>query len=147
MGQANMTKTTIFAIGNLIRRPEWMVFLPAITLAAFWLGGESVLAVTAICVPVAFALAGSFHLRQDQKAGLGTSALSLHNHVVERLDAILRDIPFTGKVTACLVLQFDGADKLLDRHGRAAEMTTAPGCRGRQWNGFVGPKSATCGRA
>lgn len=125
MPKPTVTRTTIFAIGTLLRRPEWMVFLPAITLAAFWLGGESVLAITAIGMPLAFALAGSFHLRQEQKLqlGIGASALSLHNHVVERLDGILRETPFTGKLTACLVVQFDGAEKLVDRHGRAAEMT------------------------
>jgi EAL domain-containing protein (putative c-di-GMP-specific phosphodiesterase class I)/GGDEF domain-containing protein len=125
MPKQKAARTTLFAIGSLLRRPEWMVFLPAITLAAFWLGGESVLAITAIGMPLAFAVAGSFHLRQEQKLqlGMGASALSLHNHVVDRIDEILRETPFTGKLTACLVVQFDGAEKLLDRHGRAAEMT------------------------
>jgi EAL domain-containing protein (putative c-di-GMP-specific phosphodiesterase class I)/GGDEF domain-containing protein len=49
------------------------------------------------------------------------TSLSLRNHVVDTLDEILRDTPFHGKSTACLVLQFDGADQLLARHGRAAE--------------------------
>ncbi len=125
MPKPTATRITLFAIGTLLRRPEWMVFLPAITLAAFWLGGESVLAITAIGMPLAFAVAGSFHLRTEQKVqvGIGASALALHNHVVDRMDQILQETPYTGKLTACLVVQFDGADKLLDRHGRAAEMT------------------------
>ncbi len=125
MPKPKVTRSTLFAIGTVLRRPEWMVFLPAITLAAFWLGGESVLAITAIGMPLAFAAAGSFHLRKEQKLqlGFGASALSLRNHVVDRIDEILRETPFTGKLTACLVVQFDGAEKLLDRHGRGAEMT------------------------
>jgi diguanylate cyclase (GGDEF)-like protein len=47
--------------------------------------------------------------------------LALRNHVVDRLDDILSDRPFHGKTTACLVLQFDGSDQLLQRHGRATE--------------------------
>lgn len=125
MPKPTAARSTIFAISTFLRRPEWMVFLPAITLGAFWLGGESVLAITAIALPLAFAFVGSFHRPQEQRLTrrIGASALSLHNHVVDRLDDILRETPFTGKLTACLVVQFDGADKLLDRHGRAAELS------------------------
>lgn len=125
MPKPRVIDRTLFAMGSFLRRPEWMVFLPAITLTAFWLGGESVLAITAIALPLAFALVGAFQMHQEQKSprGIGTSALALHNHVVDHIDEILAETPFTGKLTACLVVQFDGADKLLDRHGRAAEMT------------------------
>ena len=43
-----------------LRRPEWMVFLPALTLAAFWFGGEEVLILTALATPLLFAIAGAF---------------------------------------------------------------------------------------
>jgi diguanylate cyclase len=114
-------KAIVFGMGNLLRRPEWMVFLPAITLAAFWLGGEAVLILTAIGMPLVFAAAGAFYPHQG---GIQTaSGLSLHIHILERLDEILREAPYTGCMTACLVVQFDGAEKLLDRHGRGAQMT------------------------
>jgi diguanylate cyclase len=115
------TKAIFFAMRNLLCRPEWMVFLPAITLAAFWLGGEAILVLTAVGLPLAFAAAGAFQLRSDHSRP--ASGLSLHNHIVDKLNEILREQPYTGKMTACLVVQFDGAEQLLDRHGRAAEMT------------------------
>lgn len=107
----------------VIRRPEWMVFLPAISLAAFWLGGESSLLITALGLPLVFLLIGAMRPLGDREGPAlpNDDQLALRNHVVERLDEILRDQPFHGKHTACLVLQFDGAEQLLSRYGRAAE--------------------------
>lgn len=116
---------TGYALLAVIRRPEWMVFMPAISLAAFWLGGESSLLITALGLPLVLGLIGSLQLERHATGAAQRSArddqLMLRNHVVERLDEILRDYPFQGKLTACLVIQFDGADQLLARHGRAAE--------------------------
>lgn len=113
------------ALISILRRPEWMVFLPAISLAAFWLGGESSLLITALGLPIILGLLGSLQLGHDpqnsSKPNTRDDQLMLRNHVVERLDEILDDQPFHGKQTACLVVQFDGADQLLARHGRAAE--------------------------
>lgn len=117
--------TVRYNAAMLLRRPEWMLFLPAICLGAFWLGGETALLVTALTVPLVFGLLGA----SQSGAPLGKTntpskdRLSLRNHVVERLDSILKDTAFHGKTTACLVLQFDGAEQLLARHGRAAQTT------------------------
>lgn len=123
--KTNTVIAATFAVGNLIRRPEWMVFLPAITLAAFWMGGERSLTITALCLPFVFVLVGAVRMRDDRKPDItmGLNPLSLRNNVVEKIDAVLRDSSFNGKLTACLVMQFDGADQLLARHGRAAETT------------------------
>ncbi len=114
-----------YATVTLIRRPEWMVFIPAISLAAFWLGGEVSLLATALGLPLALGLLGALRLGQEtgdqRRPAPREDQLALRNHVVERLDDILADRPFHGKTTACLVLQFDGSDQLLQRHGRAAE--------------------------
>ncbi len=120
-------RSTAVSVSNLLRRPEWMVFLPAISLAAFWLGGESSLLATALGLPLALGILAS--IRVDRAEGRAQHSparddqLSLRNHVVERLDEILRDRPFHGKLTACLVVQFDAPEQLLARHGRAAEST------------------------
>lgn len=105
------------------RRPELMVFLPAVTLAAFWLGGERVLILVALGLPLTFALAGAFRFHDTAPAPLpdGLSGLALRPQIVSALDAVLRDGAITGKTTACLVVQFDDASTLLDRHGRAAQ--------------------------
>ncbi|QYK43448.1 MAG: GGDEF domain-containing protein [Paracoccaceae bacterium] len=111
-----------WALG-LIRRPELMVFLPAVTLAAFWLGGERWLILIALGMPMLFAMAGAFRFRDPQLPPLaeGMSGLALRPQIVSQMDEVLRDSQVTGMTTGCLVVQFDDADRLLDRHGRAAQ--------------------------
>ena len=107
---------------ELMRRPEMILFLPAITLAAFWYGGERVLVLVALGAPLVFAMAGAFQ-QSDPAPALpdALNGLGLRAQVVSVLDAILKDEPISGKTTACLVVQFDDIDQILDRHGRAAQ--------------------------
>lgn len=106
-----------------LRKPELMVFLPAITLAAFWLGGEQILILVALGAPLTFAIAGAFRFHDATPMPLpdGLSGLALRPQIISALDQVLRDSAITGKTTACLVVQFDDANVLLDRHGRAAQ--------------------------
>nr|WP_246100175.1 bifunctional diguanylate cyclase/phosphodiesterase [Cereibacter sediminicola] len=104
-------------IGNLLRRPELLAFLPALTLLAYWLGGERSLVLMALGLPLLYAAGGTFRDR-GPSAGEG---LALRPHVVAALDRVLGERASTGRTTACLVLQFDGMEKLLDRHGRAVQ--------------------------
>lgn len=105
-----------------LRKPEWMVFLPAATLAAFWIGGERVLILVALATPLVFAIAGAFRFDTPGPAARDPAGdLTLRPQVIALLTGILRDAPLTGRTTACLVLQFDDAEVMLDRHGRAAQ--------------------------
>lgn len=110
-------------LGNILKRPECFVFLPAATLAAYWMGGEQVLILTALGAPLLFAIAGAVR----QTDGVGTpfptvlEGMALRKHIVEALDAALREGPISGRSTACLVLQFDLANRLVEQHGRAAQ--------------------------
>ena len=110
-------------IGVQLRKPEWIVFVPALTLAAFWLGGEQTLILVALGAPMVFAIAGAFRLHDGGPAELpdALAGLSLRDQIVGSLDEILRDSPVSGRTTACLVIQFDGTGQLVDRHGRAAQ--------------------------
>ncbi len=113
----------VLALGGWLRRPELMVFLPAVTLAAFWLGGERALILAALGIPMTFVLAGAFRFQDLAPAPLpdGLGGLALRPQIIAVMDAALRDAPATGRTTACLVVQFDDAERLLDRHGRAAQ--------------------------
>lgn len=106
-----------------LRRPELMVFLPALTLAAFWLGGERVLLMTALGAPLVFMVAGAFRFHPDAAPGFapGPDGLAFRPQVVSLLDQAVADERITGRTTGCLVLQMDEADLLLDRHGRATQ--------------------------
>lgn len=111
------------ALAAWLRRPELMVFLPAVTLAAFWFGGERALIAAALGIPMLFVIAGAFRFQDPAPAPLpdGLGGLALRPQVIAVMEGILREAPATGRTTACLVVQFDDAERILDRHGRAAQ--------------------------
>lgn len=117
----------------LLRRSETMVFLPAVTLAAFWLGGERALILAALGAPLIFAIAGAFHSTGQDTARQprGFDALAFRPQIVAHLDDVLRNAGVTGRTTACFVVQFDAAEQMLDRHGRAAQTEILARCADR----------------
>jgi EAL domain-containing protein (putative c-di-GMP-specific phosphodiesterase class I)/GGDEF domain-containing protein len=108
---------------SVLRRPEVLVFLPAITLASFWLGGEEMLTVVALGLPMVFVMTGAIGLRDStpEPRADGRAHLAARPQLTDRIDQILHAAPSNGTTTACLVVQFDGAEHLLDRHGRAVQ--------------------------
>ncbi len=109
--------------GRHLRRPELLVFLPAVSLVAFWVGGEAIMMMTALGLPLLFVFAGAFRRADTTFAAIpdSLSGLALRSHITQSLEITLRDAPVTGKTTACFVILFDDADVLLDRHGRAVQ--------------------------
>ncbi len=118
---------------SLFRRPELMVFIPALTLAAFWLGGERMLVLTALGAPLFFAIGGAFRFPNGATVGVpdALTGLAMRPQIVTMMDDILRETPVTGMTTACVVVQFDDANALLDRHGRAAQSEILARCAER----------------
>lgn len=105
------------------RRPEWMVFLPAATLGAFWLGGEGWLMAVALGAPLLFALSGAF--REGEGPGItplpdGLTGLAVRPQLALHCDRILGEAAVTGRNTLCLVLLFDDAARFREINGRAA---------------------------
>ena len=103
--------------------PEWLALLPALTLAAYWLGGEALMIGLAVLTPVCIALMGLARkpakgVAQDQTEGFATEP-----RLIKILDQVLADAPVTGKTTACFVIMFDELDALQDLHGRMARDT------------------------
>ncbi|MFN4171641.1 MAG: putative bifunctional diguanylate cyclase/phosphodiesterase [Pseudorhodobacter sp.] len=123
----------LYRVGAWLRRPEFLVFVPAMTLAAFWLGGEPVMILTALGLPMVFAMAGAF--RESPAPGHplmpAQGAFSMRPQLVAVLDDLLQRSKESGRGTGCLVIQFDDAAQLLDRHGRAAEAEILTRCTER----------------
>ncbi len=114
------------------RQPELMVFLPALTLAGFWYGGEKVLVALAVGVPFFVALARAIRPGTPQIHQLDTlSGLIQRPQLISAMGAILQTEAETGRTTACLVVLLDEADRLLDRHGRAAKTDVLSQCADR----------------
>ena len=100
------------------RRPENLAFLPALTLAAFWVGGERMLILTALGLPLLFLIAGAFRFAPPRAAP--TTGPTKRGGLVDRLDATLKAQDRTGLTTACIVLRLDDLGELVERHGHAA---------------------------
>jgi predicted signal transduction protein with EAL and GGDEF domain len=113
----------IGGLAGLLRRPELMLFVPALTLAAFWLGGEKALVLTAVGLPVLLVIPGTFRRGETAASGQpgGLTGLALRPQIVGALNLALQQAAEGGLTTACLVLQFDDAARMLDQHGRAAQ--------------------------
>ncbi|MEH6774704.1 MAG: GGDEF domain-containing phosphodiesterase [Cereibacter changlensis] len=105
-------------IGGQLRRQEVLVFLPAVTLLAFWAGGERMLILTALGLPVVLLLALVLPGR-NAAAPEGLGGLAQRPQIIATLDETL-SAESAGWTTACLVVQIDDLCCLLERHGRAA---------------------------
>jgi diguanylate cyclase len=106
-----------------IRRPEVLVFVPALSLLAYWLGGETVMLATALALPLFFALAGMFRSADSAFEPIHATfdGLALRSQITKFMDRALQNAEASGKTTACFVIQFDDAEILLERHGRAVQ--------------------------
>jgi diguanylate cyclase len=106
---------------GVLRRPEIMAFLPAITLAAFWLGGEEVLILTALGLPLIFAFVGAFRFH-DPAADFadGVPGLSSTVQLHRALSQAIAQTVSVGETTGALVFTLDDYDDLYARHGAAA---------------------------
>ncbi len=113
----------------IVRRPEFLVFLPAITLAGFWMGGERVLLLLALGLPLLFAVTGS--APAGATADAPSDAASAVGRAIAAMDSILSMTQETGRNTACVMVQFDDLNNLLDRHGRSAQAEVLTRCEDR----------------
>ena len=113
----------VYRMSQRLRRPENLAFLPALTLAAFWLGGEEVLILTALGLPLIYLMTGAFGVSPapPQTAPRdGETGLVLRQGAVDMLDPILANATRSGQTTACLVLYLDESRGLVAHHGHAA---------------------------
>lgn len=120
-------------VAMILRRPEIMVFIPAVTLSAYWLGGERALMLVALGAPLVATMAGAF-----RQAPLGQmtlpdalDGLALRPQIVGLMDKILKDAPVTGLTTGCVVVQFDEMEDIVDRYGRIAQTEILTRCAER----------------
>lgn len=108
---------------TFLSRPQALAFLPAVSLAAFWLGGEGWLLLAAIGLPALYALGDALARNQGDNSAtnpdqaLAEESLSSLDHAVQ---SVLTRAARRGQSTACLILAIDDFDDLLARFGVAA---------------------------
>ncbi len=106
---------------SALNGPQVLAFLPALTLGGYWLGGEGTLVGLALGLPAVFALAGAFGsgAQPAPVARDGLTGLCLREGVQHALDQALGDRK-SGRSTACIVLELDDFDPLVERMGHKA---------------------------
>ena len=116
-------RAILHRIGAQARRPELLAFLPALTLAALWLGGESMLLAVALGLPALFGVAGVFSGPEPERriqAIDGVTGLPLRGAAEAALDGVLASAKATGRSTCAFVLMLDEAEQIAERHGTTA---------------------------
>lgn len=100
---------------------EWLVMLPAVTLLAYWLGGEGWLIALAIGAPIlSVSMAFAAQAWQGPDEPFVSSGLASDKRLIAILDGIAENHAITGRTTACFVIMQDDVEALIDRHGRLA---------------------------
>jgi EAL domain-containing protein (putative c-di-GMP-specific phosphodiesterase class I)/GGDEF domain-containing protein len=102
--------------------PQVMAFLPAMTLAAYWLGGEAYLLVAAVVIPALFAAGGLFRLSRAPAEPGGDFGYGLpgRTSAAARAETLLQAGGGTAPSVAVIAIGVDDAGELENRLGPAA---------------------------
>jgi diguanylate cyclase (GGDEF)-like protein len=121
------TGPVLTRIRRALRRlygPHLLAFVPALTLCAFWLGGEAFLVISALLVPAVLAVASPTPRQGEPSGRFGPdqSGLVSKNEMIEGLDKVFHPLLSNGRGSICLVMELDDLTVIADRLGhRAAE--------------------------
>lgn len=109
-------------IAPILMGPPILAFLPAITLAAFWFGGELALILVALGFPLVIAATGGFGKLPDRAliSRDSVTGLLLRDGFDATLDHVYQSTATPGLRSACFMLELDDYGKSVDRHGQAA---------------------------
>lgn len=104
----------------ILTGPPILAFLPALTLGAFWLGGEFALLMAALGLPLFFAFAGA--LGKWPAAGNrlhdAVTGLLLRDGFPPMADTIDRQITDSGLKSACFLVEIDDYHDHVERFGQ-----------------------------
>ncbi len=106
----------------ILTGPPILAFLPAMTLGAFWLGGEQALLMVSLGLPLVFAFSGAFGSGPRRPVVPRDSVTGLM--LREGFDAVVKqahaDTASSELRSACFVLELDDYAEAVDRHGQSA---------------------------
>ncbi|MEO0669284.1 MAG: bifunctional diguanylate cyclase/phosphodiesterase [Pseudomonadota bacterium] len=101
---------------SLLSGPQMLALLPAITLAAYWVGGEMALLITALLIPVIWVAVGGRLAGFDVRAHIlrkGSVSPELFRLTT---DEVRQSATASGKSCAVLVVELDEFSTLRDRY-------------------------------
>ncbi|MEX0301240.1 MAG: putative bifunctional diguanylate cyclase/phosphodiesterase [Leisingera sp.] len=101
--------------------PPVLAFLPALTLATYWLGGEAALLSVALGLPVLIALTGGLgKLGGSGQPRDSITGMMLRDGFEQEAARIFEDCADTDLRSAVFVIELDDYKELADRHGQEA---------------------------
>jgi len=112
-------------IAPAIFGPPGLAFLPAVVLGAFWLGGEPALMLTALGLPLVFAIAGSHARPLPGPARDAVTGLLLRDGFEAAAEQVFGACHDGALRSACFVLELDDYRDHVARHGQEAGDTLA----------------------
>ena len=121
-----MTKTLSQTLAHVRKRivpvllgPPLLAFLPALTLATFWMGGEAALLIVALGLPLVFAAMGGFaHLRRPGQPRDRLTGMLLRDGFEEVTCEIYDSAAESGLRSAVFMVELDDFKDLAQRHGQ-----------------------------
>ncbi|MCG7522253.1 bifunctional diguanylate cyclase/phosphodiesterase [Ruegeria sp. Ofav3-42] len=117
-------------LATALSGPPALAFAPAISLAAYWIGGERALIIVALALPLVFAAAVSVANKADIRSKRNSGLLPI-DAFAAGMEDIFKDNQRTGHEAACMIVELDGFPDFLDLHGNAAGNLMADQFRAR----------------
>lgn len=107
---------------ELLTGPPALAFIPAISLAAFWFGGEGALLVMAALVPAIYLLSGGFSaaLGQFQNSNLNSNGILARAPMSAQCEEVFSKTTATDLAACIHVIEIEGFADLMDRFGPSA---------------------------
>jgi diguanylate cyclase (GGDEF)-like protein len=96
-----------------------MAFAPAISLGAYWLGGEPALLATAVLAPTLMTALKVFSAPNDGPPRDSMSGLMIRDGFVAQTNAIFEETSTPGRTSATLFLEMDEFEAVVARHGQS----------------------------
>jgi len=106
--------------GQVMSGPQAVAFVPAMTLAAFWFGGDAWLLVVALGLPVAYAVIGGFAATEAEPEQGTTSPEDTFLALDHALRTALETVKRSGRATGCIMLAVDDLPDILAHYGPSA---------------------------
>lgn len=117
-------------IAPVLMGPPMLAFLPALTLAMFWVGGEAALLIGALVLPILFASFGGFgqRMRFGQVPRDSVTGMLLREGFEATVSDAFDQTDNADLRSAIIVVEVDEFRELVDRHGQSAGDTIAQRC-------------------
>ncbi len=118
---------------GILTGPPILAFVPALSLASFWLGGEVALATVALGIPLIFAGAGAFGFWSPQ----ANHQIGLYKQVMpkaqfqKQLEFLFNSAITTGTNSVCIAFAIDNISEISEHYGQATAEVIWSRCRER----------------